>query len=166
MKCDPAKAWKLLAYDYPDVQNWFPGCRSAAIQSPNTCGLGAIRKFCRSDGTSFLEKITVYDERTKYFLYDAYDFTPSLPVNLFQIGCQISEVSGNHDICDLTVTFYVKVKYGPIGWLLARLVLRGKIQKGCQSMLEGFSYYAVSGNLVGDVLPPKEEIEACIIKTK
>ena len=53
------------------------------------------------------------------------------------------------------VTFSIRydVKYGPIGWLLSSLVMKGMFRKVFGKALAGLAYHLKTGKLVTDAVP-------------
>ena len=51
------------------------------------------------------------------------------------------------------VTQDYTLKYGPVGWLMDRIMVRQLFNGGMEDLLSGFKYYVETGEVVGERIP-------------
>ena len=118
MNSDDETIWKFLD-DFGSVYKYNPGVESSEILGSKKTGLGARRQCNFYDGTSLKEKITHYDEGRSY-TFDLYDF--SMPLKTASSHFEVTPISANKSSLSITLKF--APKFGPIGWLMGKLLMR------------------------------------------
>ena len=53
----------------------------------------------------------------------------------------------------VTVTPEYTLKYGPVGWLMDRIMVRQLFNGGMEDLLSGLKYYVETGEIVGERIP-------------
>ena len=60
----------------------------------------------------------------------------------------------------VTVTQDYTLKYGPVGWLMDRIMVRQLFNGGMKDLLSGLKYYVETGEVVGEQIP---EMAAAVV---
>ena len=53
----------------------------------------------------------------------------------------------------VTVTPDYTLKYGPVGWLMDRIMVRQLFNGGMEDLLSGLKYYVETGRIIGERVP-------------
>ncbi len=135
--------WKVLD-DYGTVYRYNPGVETSEILGEKKTGLGARRACHFYDGSSLKETIVRYVPNQGYSFMLS-DF--SLPLKRATTHFQLAPI--HKDKCLLSVTIEFEPKFGPIGWLMAKLLMRPMLTKALNGLAKGIDDYMTSGRLVG-----------------
>ncbi len=135
--------WKVLD-DYGTVYKYNPGVESSEILSEEKTGLGARRVCHFYDGSSLKETIIKYVPNQGYsFMLSDFSLPLKRATTHFQLAPQ------QKDTCLLSVTIEFEPKFGPLGWLMAKLLMRPMLTKALHGLTKGLDDYMTSGQLVG-----------------
>ena len=134
------KVWEVLG-DFGGVSKWAPTVAKSFSTTTATEGVGCERK-CEIPGFGNVsERITEWDEGTR--IKYAVD-------GLGPIKSAASEFSirreGEDTLATMTVNF--QMKFGLIGALMERLMVRRKISKQAQITLAGLKHHVETGEIV------------------
>jgi len=138
-----AGVWKVLD-DYGTVYRYNPGVESSELLNDKKTGLGARRVCHFYDGSSLKETIIKYVPNQGYSFMLS-DF--SLPLKRATTHFRLAPI--NEDKCLLSVTIEFEPKFGPLGWLMAKLLMRPMLTKALNGLTKGLDDYITSGRLVG-----------------
>lgn len=141
----PERVWDVLS-DYNGISDWSPSVQSAEGTSDNEQGLGAVRA-CAVSGLGDIEE-TVIDWKDGDYL--TVELTPFGPMKKSISTWSIRE-SGDETIVRASVEF--QAKYGFVGVLMEKLMMRGKFSKVIGESLEGLRHFCETGEKVGTGLP-------------
>ncbi len=136
--------WKVLD-DYGTVYKYNPGVESSEILGEKKTGLGARRVCNFYDGSSLRETIIKYAPNHGYSFMLS-DF--SLPLKRATSHFHLEALS--KDKCLLSVTIEFEPKFGPVGWLMAKLLMRPMLTKALKGLTKGLDDYMTTGQLVGE----------------
>ena len=136
--------WKVLD-DYGSVYKYNPGVESSEILGEKNTGLGARRVCNFYDGSSLKETIIKYVPNQGYS-FELSDY--SLPLNRATAHVQLEPLSNGKSM--LSITLEIEPKFGPIGWLMAKLLMRPALTKALIGLTKGLDDYMTSGRLVGE----------------
>lgn len=118
--CAPERVWALLS-DLEAVQRYNPGVRRAAIEGAQRTGVGARRSCDLVPKGRVVERVTHWDEgRAVGLELDEHDW----PVAFMRWVTRVEPQGGGTRI---TQSLEYQVKFGPIGWILDRMVMRRKL---------------------------------------
>jgi len=135
--------WDVLD-DYGTVYKYNPGVERSEILGEKQTGLGARRVCNFYDGSSLKETIIKYVPNRGYSFMLS-DF--SLPLKRATSHFQLEPLS--RDKCLLSVTIEFEPKFGPLGWLMAKLLMRPMLTKALGGLTKGLDDYMTSGQFVG-----------------
>lgn len=119
--CPPSRIWALLA-DLGAVQTYNPMVRSTRILGATSSGVGAVRECDLRPSGEVSERVIHWEEgRAIGFEVVKSEF----PFHFMRwITClEVSEQG-----CRITQDLEYQPKFGPLGWLLDRLVMRRKLR--------------------------------------
>lgn len=136
--------WKVLD-DYGAVYKYNPGVESSEILGENETGLGAQRECNFYDGSSLKETITEYVPNEGYS-FKLSDF--SLPLKSANSHFRLTPISENKSLLSVTLEF--EPKFGALGWLMAKLLMRPMLTKALNGLVKGLDDYMTTGQLVGE----------------
>ena len=136
--------WKVLD-DYGSVYKYNPGVATSDILGEKKTGLGARRVCNFYDGSSLNETIIKYIPN-KGYSFELSDY--SLPLKRAISNFELEPLSNGKSV--LTVTIEFEPKFGPVGWLMAKLLMRPTLTKALNGLTKGLDDYMTSGQLVGE----------------
>lgn len=119
--CPPSAVWRLLS-DLEAVQRYNPGVERAAIHGNLAAGVGAMRVCQLKPKGRVLERVTHWEEGRAVGL----EVTESdWPIHFMRWVTRIAPNGTGSTISQILV---YKVKFGPLGWLLDKLVMRHRLK--------------------------------------
>jgi hypothetical protein len=119
--CAPKQVWDLLS-DLEAVQRYNPGVRSASIEGTQRHGIGAMRACELLPTGRVLERVTHWEQGRALGLEVAQS---DWPIHFMRWVTKL-EPSGSGT--RITQELEYRVKFGPIGWLLDRIVMERKLR--------------------------------------
>lgn len=136
----PEKAWELIA-DFSHVQHIHPLVEKVDQLSDNDAGLDAVRRCHLYNGVKVEEQIVEWNEKDRRYKIQL--VKGNLPVK--QLGAELfveeisptrSRIIGNMD---------VDPKYGVLGQLMVRMVMKPKLGRALGDLFSGTEYYLRTG---------------------
>ncbi len=140
------KVWEVLA-DFGGVAKWNPVvAHSVAITDANR-GVGCERQ-CEVPGFGDVrERVTEWEEGRRL----SYDLEGGAgPMK--SLGGEFS-LSPAGDNTEVTMTLDFRVKFGPVGALMDRFIVRRQMRKQMALTLAGLKHHVETGEEVGTELP-------------
>jgi len=130
----PEKVWAALAR-LDALHEFDPGIRRSEINSPSSEGVGASRHCDLRAGGWFRDRVTVWEpfRELEFELYDC-----SLPVRRLRHRYVLTP---DQNGVRVEQEQEYELKYGALGALLDRLVVRGKWDAGIKSFFSGLKSY-------------------------
>ncbi|WDE02461.1 SRPBCC family protein [Thalassomonas actiniarum] len=152
VKVPAAKIWQVMG-DFSSVEKFATTIKTSPIVNGINSGLGAKRLCTFNDGSSLVEEIIEFQEG-QGFRMELSEF--SLPLKNMYAEMRVKEIDANSSELYMSSDFVVKA--GPLGWLMGFLVM-GPMMKGVfKKLMSGLAYHAVTGERIGEKLPPNEEL--------
>ncbi len=134
------EVWEVLG-DFGGVSKWAPTVAKSFSTTTATEGVGCERK-CEIPGFGNVsERITEWDEGTRI----KYAVEGVGPMKSMTSGFSLRR-EGKETLASMTVNF--QMKFGIIGALMDRLMVRRKISKQVQITLAGLKHHVETGELV------------------
>lgn len=118
--CPPAQVWALLA-DLEAVARYNPGVRTAAIQGPQRTGVGAQRACDLVPSGRVVERVTHWEDGRAVGLEVAQS---DWPIHFMR---WVTRVESRGAATRITQKLEYQMKFGPVGWLLDKLVMKRKL---------------------------------------
>jgi hypothetical protein len=119
-KCAPTKVWALLA-DLEAVARYNPTVRAAAVQGSQRTGIGARRACELLPSGRVVERVTHWEDGRAVGLEVAESDWP------IQFMRWVTRVESQGAATRITQKLEYQVKFGPLGWLLDKLVMKRKL---------------------------------------
>lgn len=133
----PQTAWAVLA-DFGKVHLWSPSVAHAELISDVASGPGCARA-CDVRGFGRIEE-TVTEWRPGEYL--AYEATPLGPLGRSHNRWTVTAAPGG---CVVRVELSYGVRFGPVGWLLHRAMMRRKLTRLMAQVLDQLRAHVESG---------------------
>jgi hypothetical protein len=134
-RCAPDRIWGLLA-DLTAVAQYNPGVAAASLQGTQRSGVGAMRRCDLKPKGRVAERVTVWEEGRAVGLEVA---ESDWPIHFMRWVTRIEPAEGG---CRITQELEYRVKFGPLGWLLDRLVMERKLRSTLDEVLASLVRHA------------------------
>jgi hypothetical protein len=118
--CPPERIWALLA-DLEAVERYNPGVKRAAVEGTQTSGVNARRSCDLVPKGRVIERVTHWEEGRAVGLEVV---ESDWPIHFMRWVTRIEPSDGGTRV---TQSLEYAVKFGPLGWLLDRLVMKRKL---------------------------------------
>jgi hypothetical protein len=118
--CPPHKVWALLA-DLEAVQRYNPNVRAASAVGERRSGVGAMRACELLPKGRVVERVTHWEDGRAVGLEVA---ESDWPIHFMR---WVTRIEPEGDGTRITQDLEYRVKFGPLGWLLDRLVMKRKL---------------------------------------
>lgn len=118
--CPPEQIWALLG-DLEAVQRYNPGVRRSAIEGAQRTGVGACRSCELVPKGRVVERVTHWEEGRAVGLELA---EHEWPVHFMR---WVTRIEPDDRGTRITQALEYQVKFGPIGWVLDRMVMKRKL---------------------------------------
>jgi hypothetical protein len=118
--CPPAPLWELLS-DLEAVQRYNPGVRRAAIEGSQRSGVGARRSCELLPKGRVVERVTHWEDERALGLEIA---DSDWPIHFMR---WVTRLEPNGNGTRITQSLEYRVKFGPLGWLFDRLIMKRKL---------------------------------------
>lgn len=140
--CSTAHVWALLS-DLEAVGRYNPGVRRATIEGEQRTGVGARRSCELVPRGRVVERVTHWeDERAVGLELDEHDW----PVDFMRWVTRVEPHPGGTRI---TQSLEYRVKFGPIGWLLDRVVMKRKLRANLDAVFASLVRHAEDSSTGG-----------------
>ena len=143
MDSNAATIWRYLD-DFGSIYKYHPGVESSEILGKKITGPGAIRQCNFYDGTSIKEKISHYDEGRSYTL-ELSDY--AMPFKSAEAHMEVTPTSA--DKSKLSISLKFVPKFGPIGWLMGKLLMKPMMTKALKDLTKGLDDHIRTGQFIG-----------------
>lgn len=140
IQAQPKVAWEAIS-DFFHVDNFHPFVKQVDELSTVGSGKGAIRRCNFTDGTSVVETITNWNEG-KDISVDLSEFSAPLTWVKVRFWVEPSVTTPGTTVAGITMQY--QVKYGPLGWLMNRLMIKPQMTKRFRDILLGLDNFVQS----------------------
>jgi hypothetical protein len=134
-RCAPDRIWSLLA-DLEAVAHYNPGVVAAKIQGDKRTGIGAVRVCELLPKGRVVERVTHWEDGRALGLEVAQS---DWPIHFMR---WVTRIERSDDGSRITQELEYRVKFGPIGWLLDRLVMERKLRTSLDGIFESLVKHA------------------------
>lgn len=131
--------WEVLD-DFGGVSKYSPGVEDSGIVDGPDTGVGAVRECHLDEGGRIAEKIVEYDAGSS-FTVEFVDMG-SFPLKENIVEVAVREIDSNRS--EVTMTSRFTPKFGPIGWLMAKVMMKSKLEESFGESLAGLEEYVKS----------------------
>jgi hypothetical protein len=136
--CPPERVWALLA-DLEAVEQYNPGVRRAAIEGPQRTGVGARRACDLLPKGRVIERVTHWEDGCALGLEVA---ESDWPIHFMR---WVTRVEPQGTGARITQSLEYRVKFGPLGWLLDRMVMKRKLTATLDAVFASLVRHAEGG---------------------
>jgi hypothetical protein len=143
-KVSADKVWETIN-DFRNVYTYHPFVKHSEGINNLPTGLGAERTCHFEDGNKIKERITEY-EHGKYYRVEIFD-PGSFPLST-AVG-QLEVHPGSDQLSTVHFNMDFQPKYGPIGWLMAQMIMKKQFTNTLKKVLEGLDTHLQTGKIVG-----------------
>jgi len=141
----PEDTWRVVR-DFGGVHRWHAKVESSPLLSSNNEGLGAKRRCEFYDKSSVVEEIISYDEGDRFLEVSLSEF--SMPLTQATATMKVDPAEGGG--AEVTLSMNFGVKYGPIGWVMDRAMMRPMMGKMFGQVLDGLRTHLETGQPIGE----------------
>ena len=135
------RVWKVLS-DFGGVYKWAPGVTESHSTSDRNGGIDAARH-CEVPGFGGIEEsITQWREG------EGFTFRVE-PFGMIDESSSTWKITPQGDKTLVYTELNVNMRYGILGSLMEKLVIKRKIEKGTRNGLEGLKQHVKTGELIG-----------------
>jgi len=142
IKADIKKVWAVLD-DFAGIYKYNPGVKSSKMLSKTTTGIGAKRICYFDDGTSLKETITHYKPMSGYS-FDLSEY--SLPLKEAKTQFLLEPIGTSSSKVTVILSFIPK--FGPLGWLMGKLLMKPMLTKALKGLTKGLDDHIRTGKTV------------------
>lgn len=133
--CPPERVWALLS-NLEAVQRYNPTVRTAAIRGERRTGIGAERDCALLPNGRVVERVIHWEDGRAVGLEVA---ESDWPIHFMR---WVTYIEPNGSGTRITQDLEYQVKFGPLGWLLDRLVMRRALRTTIDAVLESLVKHA------------------------
>jgi hypothetical protein len=126
-RCPVENVWALLS-DLEAVARYNPGVRGARIEGTRRSGVGAMRSCDLVPKGRVVERVTHWEDRRALGLEVA---ESDWPIHFMR---WVTRLEARGEATRITQDLEYRVKLGPVGWLLDRLVMRRKLRRAIDAV--------------------------------
>jgi hypothetical protein len=131
--CPPERVWALLA-DLVAVQRYNPGVREASIDGHQRTGVGA-RRICElSPSGRVVERVTHWEEARDHRSIGLEIAESDWPLHFMR---WVTRVEGRGGATLIGQELEYRLKFGPVGWLMDRLIMERKLRSTLDAVFDG-----------------------------
>jgi len=134
------EVWRVLD-DFGGVAKYNPNVEASRIVAGPERGDGATRECILQDGGRIEEKIVDYESETGYTL--VFTDVGAFPLKENIVDIRVEPIDDTRTAVTMTSNF--KPKFGPIGWIMAKTMMKSKFRKTFGEMLDGLDSYVRTG---------------------
>jgi hypothetical protein len=134
-QCSPDRVWALLS-DLEAVQRYNPGVRAARVEGDRRTGVGATRVCDLLPSGRVVERVTVWEEQRAIGLEVAQS---DWPIRFMKWVTRIEPAGGGTRIAQ---QLEYQVKFGPVGWVLDRIVMERKLRSTLDAIFASLVHMA------------------------
>ena len=137
------RVWPILA-DFPNIYRFHPAIAQSPQIGDKDTGLGAQRRCEFYDGNHVTEQVVGWEEGRSM---DVEITEGSMPLNRAEAHVEIEALGPKQTRVSFTMNY--EPKFGPLGWMMDKIVLRRNFTKILGQVLEGLETYALTGQRIG-----------------
>ena len=138
-----SKVWQVLD-DFGSIFKYNPGVKTSAILGDLKTGAGAKRICNFYDGSSLKETIFDYQPGISYS-FELSDF--ALPLKTARTHFRL--LAKTQHSCEVSISLEFQPKFGPLGWLMAKLLIKPMMTKALKGLAKGLDDHIKTGKLIG-----------------
>jgi len=137
------EVWQTLD-KFGDVYTYHPHVKHSESINEIPTGPGAERTCHFEDGNQIKERIITYDKGNQYEveIYETGSFPLTKAIGRLQV------IAINDKTSDVVFSMSFQPKFGPLGWIMAQLMMKSQFAKILDSVLEGLDKNLHTGQVI------------------
>lgn len=140
----PVKAaWKTVAEDFGGIYKYHPRVKYSPLISTTTVGIGTARRCEFYDKSTVDEEIVGWDEEKEVRIA-----LTNAAMPLKDILATFTFKTINDQSCSVDFSMRYTPKFGPLGWVMDRVMIRPTMRKILKQTLEGLDRHLATGELI------------------
>ncbi|MFV1997370.1 MAG: SRPBCC family protein [Acidiferrobacterales bacterium] len=141
--------WATFAEDFGGIYKYNPRVKHSPLTSSITSGLGATRRCEFHDNSTLNEKIVGWEKEKelRVQLIDA-----AMPLKDIEATIRFQAIDDRSSKVAFTMSY--TPKFGPLGWVMDRVMIRMMMRKIIKEMLDGLDRHLATGEIIN--LPGKQ----------
>ena len=143
------KAWKAVAEDFGGIYKYHPRVKHSPLISTTKTGIGTARRCEFYDKSTVDEEVVGWDEEKELRIA-----LTNAAMPLKNISAMFSFKSISDQSCSVDFTMRYTPKFGPLGWVMDRVMIRPMMRKILKQTLQGLDRHLATGELI---IPPGEQ---------
>lgn len=132
------QVWAALA-DFGGPQKWAPTVSHAYLTSRQDEGAGTSRQCHLTDGSTIQETVTDWRSGRGY----TFEIT-GLPGIMAFARADLDVTPAGPSRSTLSFTFHYATRFGPLGWVMNRLMIRPQFARRLRLLVDGLQDYAAT----------------------
>ena len=138
------KVWSVLDR-FSEVYMYHPFVKHSESLNQQDSGLGAERTCHFEDGNKIKERIIAYEKGKSYHveIYEPGNFPLHKAIALLEVKPE------GHDKSTVIFNMSFQPKYGPAGWLMAKMIMKKQFASILKQVLQGLETHLQTGGIVG-----------------
>lgn len=136
-------AWATFAEDFGGIYKFNPRVKHSPLTSSITSGLGAGRRCEFHDNSTLNEKIVGWESEKEVRIQMT---GASMPLKDIEAIVRFQAIDDNSCALDFTISY--TPKFGPLGWVMDRVIVRMMMRKIIKEMLDGLDRHLTTGEIV------------------
>lgn len=135
--------WNVLD-DYGNLQAYSPKNTTCELLDGPETGVGARRETAVDDEFTVVHEIVAYEPGEQY----TFEFTDvgEYPVTDLLLTFEVEALDDDRTLVTMTADF--SPKWGPLGWVLAKTIMKRKFREPIQQTLDGLEQHVRTGERV------------------
>ena len=139
------RVWEVLS-DFGEIHRFHPGVKSSPITDGTpSSGVGAERVCHLYDGNHLTERVTESVDQRKLAI-DVVD--SSMPMKTANGTFEVQTAADGKTEVSLTMAY--KLKFGPLGAVMDKLVLEKSMTRSLDALLAGLDQHLTTGETIGE----------------
>ncbi|MCE7735021.1 MAG: SRPBCC family protein [Candidatus Heimdallarchaeota archaeon] len=149
------QVWEVVA-DFGNVHYYHPYVESTSLLTENNNELNAERVCHFYDGQNIHEKVTHFEK----YEYVEIAILDGLKGPVKNVNGKIIVKKVSDEVTDLSMILSYETKFGIIGSVMNRLIMKSQFRKLINNVLAGLDHYVSTNNRVGRGGKPLTSVEA------
>ena len=138
------RVWEIID-DFGGVANYHPLVAASPLLGEQSSGEGAERCCTFHGGGTITERITAYEKGVGYEV----TITDTGPFPLKAAIGEIRVTPAGNELSTVSFGMRFLPKFGPLGWLMGQLMMKGQFRKTLGQVLEGLDEHVRTGSVIG-----------------
>lgn len=137
---DADAVWAVFD-NFPDIATCHPVVATSESVNGQRTGVGARRRCTMQDGATVIEEIVAYDAAARTLSIRVVDHGP-YPMSHMEVDVSVSPTDTG---CTVSFHSEFEPRYGPVGWLMAKTLMRGQFSKVLGQLVDGVDAHLRKG---------------------